>query len=828
MLSTEKQLVIFVPKGDTKEGENKSVTLYGDLQDPSKYYYLPSDHVKIAGNGKRIEYVSYIEDGSDNIGGYLTLEVELGPTEKELELVKSGLTSRFGGEIKLSPIPFKDGNVKLVMFGSEGKDADSASKIWIAGSVKPSLFGRQVAVFSMKLGKDESQIVYNLLKQKSQTQMAVMYDLSFLGVMPAHHLKITVDFSSVENWSNHLINAKLDLSGNKWSVLAEADIDLMFRELVSKGDVVIENIDYTSDGRGRILGEDDPTAMKLVKELMSPTLFDFVPLPKEESNNIKDASSELKNKIEELAGEKEKETPKNLEAENKESQSVSVDKVEDESEDSSNSYTKEEADEFNSKLSGAISIYEEDKDSKSKYTKKEAKEYNSKLPGAVKGGDVNPDTNKKYTDREADKHNAKLDKAVKEGDKKRYTEEKVKTHNASLPGAVKEGDKKEPSSDSNKETPAETSKVDSIAFNVGVNVGYSYKKRKNEENVKRTYLFNKQQAVVCDYHPSGILSISGTEFDYDNQVKVVKLGDGVFRDVTVGFRSGIDFSEYGVKEIIINSKRKREDGGGKLEDNMQIVLDKNKPSDRIRFFSANYGTEGYELEYSVDFIFEPDRIIGSENNSKVVSFTGKTLEREIVIGWECLEPLKPLEVLMGNIEGFKQVIVTLLRQNKTGMFICAETILLKPTDSSKKYLINGGDNYKYSVEYIFDKQEYDEVRCSKKKLEISSSDFESSQIIVNNPLKGIIYVSTCYEGGDFPEDIVAVRVYISQGGRITSVNLNNSIKSVNAIIDFNNDEKEKYEVSAEVIRRGDNGTLDTQILDNKFLTFDESTLIINF
>ena len=49
MLSTEHQIQI----GD--------YTLYRDLQDESKYYYLPSDKVRIADKGKKIQFTAYFD-----------------------------------------------------------------------------------------------------------------------------------------------------------------------------------------------------------------------------------------------------------------------------------------------------------------------------------------------------------------------------------------------------------------------------------------------------------------------------------------------------------------------------------------------------------------------------------------------------------------------------------------------------------------------------------------------------------------------------------------------------------------------------------------------
>src|SRR5690349_7819536 len=151
MLAIEHQLTV------------NGITVFRDSHNHSKYWYLPSDKVRIANNGKGIQFVAYIDgevvegtdpnftDDMDRTGGFLTLEVELGPNEAELEQLKSKLESE-AGEVQLGQVPMTDGAVKLVMFGSSGGDSNSAVDFTVAGSTKPSLFGRQTAVFSLRLG----------------------------------------------------------------------------------------------------------------------------------------------------------------------------------------------------------------------------------------------------------------------------------------------------------------------------------------------------------------------------------------------------------------------------------------------------------------------------------------------------------------------------------------------------------------------------------------------------------------------------------------------------------------------------------------------------
>ena len=165
----------------------KGITVFRDFQDQSQYFYLPSEKVKIANNGKGIQFVAYIDgevvegtqpnftDDLDRTGGFLTLEVELGPDEQELQQIRSELEST-AGTVRLAQVPFINGAVKLVMFGSTGGE-NQAVDFTVAGSTKPSLMEKQTAVFSLRLGGKEAQIMWALLKNGSQTQVAINYDL---------------------------------------------------------------------------------------------------------------------------------------------------------------------------------------------------------------------------------------------------------------------------------------------------------------------------------------------------------------------------------------------------------------------------------------------------------------------------------------------------------------------------------------------------------------------------------------------------------------------------------------------------------------------------
>ncbi|UJH91445.1 hypothetical protein LZ575_01270 [Antarcticibacterium sp. 1MA-6-2] len=140
------------------------ITVHRDSHNSQQFYYLPSEKAKIADNGKKIHFVAYVDgeviEGTDpdfskdieRTGGFLSLEVELGPNAREVEAILEELKGTEGDNIRLSQADFFDGSVKLVMFGSDDSNPSDPLKMTIAGSTKPSLYGVQTAVFSVRVG----------------------------------------------------------------------------------------------------------------------------------------------------------------------------------------------------------------------------------------------------------------------------------------------------------------------------------------------------------------------------------------------------------------------------------------------------------------------------------------------------------------------------------------------------------------------------------------------------------------------------------------------------------------------------------------------------
>ena len=763
MLSTEHPIQI------------KGFTLFRDLNDARRYYYLPKSEVLLSEGGKKFDFVAYHDfntaEGKKNPtgenenlkGGYLTLEVELkNPDDDTLKNFKEELIKNYqnekllqelkeknitdpkeidkyitnqkklqkpivtGEDIIITPVQFNEGEVRLIILGNEGKDDGQNAKIRVVGSHKPSLYDKENAVFSVKLGAIEAEIIHKLLKNKltgennsdtsKNSQLAVMYDLTYKGVEPAHNIEITVNFNAVDEYKNHKFkfdsefnysnkdnktdsDQKEDGNGYNIKVIADADVDVMLRELTNNGSIIIKQTNY-KDGEDSILGPNDPTGMELVKRLLSAELFTPVPIPYESYSALKkDSESTDSTSGNEKPGDEEK--PDTEESESSETKSK---------ESKAQTASTEKADLITSakngisKLASLFKKEDADKKSEDESIEKEQKE-NTKAE------------NEEEIEKEADKNkNEKPD-----------TESKEETKD----------EPKEP-------TKNEKRKVSAITWNLNAKLAYAFKKQKVEDNKERTYTFDKRFAVNQVIHPCGMVMLDG--IDYNKQVHLVKLGSEEFRQHEVMFQAnGINFDKYHVKSIEVDVSHPDTSG-------IQFSLTKENPYFTFNFYSENYGVKnavGEKLNYTVHFVFDNSHLIGFNKTDAIFTIPNKeTSEKSVSISHaDFLKIVKPLQIQIAalDLNMFNSVIFSLY--NKTASGEQSQRIYNEKIKETIDHviLLNPNENYDAQVLYSFN----DQIPVSSRSLTITTKNVEAGEFLVNDPLYGFIKISTIDEEDSF-------------------------------------------------------------------------------
>lgn len=750
-------------------------TLFRDLNDTRRYYYLPKSEVLLSEGGKKFDFVAYHDfntaEGKKNPtgenenlkGGYLTLEVELkNPDDDTLKNFKEELIKNYqnekllqelkeknitdpkeidkyitnqknlqkpivtGEDIIITPVQFNEGEVRLIILGNDGKDDGQNAKIRVVGSHKPSLYDKENAVFSVKLGAIEAEIIHKLLKNKltgennsnasKSSQLAVMYDLTYKGVEPAHNVEITVNFNAVDEYKNHKFkfdsefnfsdkDNKEDGDGYNIKVIADADVDIMLRELTNNGSIIIKQTNY-KDGEDSILGPNDPTGMELVKRLLSAELFTPVPIPYESYSALKkDSESTDSTSGNEKPDDGEK--PDSEESEPSETKSQ---------ESKAQTASTEKADLITSAKNGI-----------------------SKLASLFKKEDADKKSEDEAIDKEQ-KENTKAEKDKEIEKEAEKDEENTKDKDEKPDNESKEETKEEPK----EPTKVEKRKASAITWNLNAKLAYAFKKQKVEDNKERTYTFDKRFAVNQIIHPCGMVMLDG--IDYNKQVHLVKLGSEEFRQHEVMFQAnGINFDKYHLKSIEVDVSHPDTSG-------IQFSLTKENPYFTFNFYSENYGVKnavGEKLNYTVHFVFDNSHLIGFNKTDAIFTIPNKeTSEKSVSISHaDFLKIVKPLQIQIAalDLNMFNSVIFSLY--NKTASGEQSQRIYNEKIKETIDHviLLNPNENYDAQVLYSFN----DQIPVSSRSLTVTTKNVEAGEFLVNDPLYGFIKISTIDEEDSF-------------------------------------------------------------------------------
>ena len=718
-------------------------TLFRDLNDTRRYYYLPKSEVLLSEGGKKFDFVAYHDfntaEGKKNPtgenenlkGGYLTLEVELkNPDDDTLKNFKEELIkiseNITGEDIIITPVQFNEGDVRLIILGNDGKDDGQNAKIRVVGSHKPSLYDKENAVFSVKLGAIEAEIIHKLLKNKltgennsdasKSSQLAVMYDLTYKGVEPAHNVEITVNFNAVDEYKNHKFkfdsefnfsdkDNKEDGDGYNIKVIADADVDVMLRELTNNGSIIIKQTNY-KDGEDSILGPNDPTGMELVKRLLSAELFTPVPIPYESYSALKkDSESTDSTSGNEKPDDEEK--PDTGESESSETKSQ---------ESKAQTASTEKADLITSAKNGI-----------------------SKLASLFKKEDADKKSEDEAIDKEQ-KENTKAEKDKEIEKEAKKDEENKKDKDEKPDTESKEEAKEEPK----EPTKVEKRKASAITWNLNAKLAYAFKKQKVEDKKERTYTFDKRFAVNQIIHPCGMVMLDG--IDYNKQVHLLKLGSEEFRQHEVMFQAnGINFDKYHVKSIEVDVSHPDTSG-------IQFSLTKENPYFTFNFYSENYGVKsavGEKLNYTVHFVFDNSHFIGFNKTDAIFTIPNKeTSEKSVSISHaDFLKIVKPLQIQIAalDLNMFNSVIFSLYNKTATGEQ--SQRIYNEKIEEAIDHviLLNPNENYDAQVLYSFK----DQIPVSSRSLTITTKNVEAGEFLVNDPLYGFIKISTIDEEDSF-------------------------------------------------------------------------------
>jgi hypothetical protein len=229
--------------------EIEGLTVYRDYNASNRFYYMPkSPRLTMEGSAPMFQLLLFRRDITDNPafkagdrpgGGFLTMTVDLGVPRATLDAAKGALGSRAGGaEVDLIAVPFDRGTVRVTALGVQNAENAQGTVFVekVLGGGTPSLYEDNRTVFSVELTHEGAQLMRASLEDEGASQVAVVYDLQFRGLMPAYEGRIVISFRQ----SYSYLRTRFTLN----TLVFKADIDAEMEKLRKEGHIRIEEADY--------------------------------------------------------------------------------------------------------------------------------------------------------------------------------------------------------------------------------------------------------------------------------------------------------------------------------------------------------------------------------------------------------------------------------------------------------------------------------------------------------------------------------------------------------------------------------------------------------
>jgi len=253
----------------------RGITVFRDYNDKSLFYYLPgSPRLTTEAGQPMFQLLMYRDVGTAATGiqggGFLIMTTDLGVSQGVLDEVKQELGAKFGVSAGLTPVPVKSGTVRITILDSapvadSGPKRDIRFTENIVANSSPSLYADERAAFTAELSRQGAVLLRSALRGEGATPVVVVYDLQYVGLLPAYNLKITIQFQQSYDYLRTRMQAN--------TLWFKTDIDQEMESLRKSGAIKIEEIVAEPQATA-----EDPAARlarvnALAKELAQWTFF---------------------------------------------------------------------------------------------------------------------------------------------------------------------------------------------------------------------------------------------------------------------------------------------------------------------------------------------------------------------------------------------------------------------------------------------------------------------------------------------------------------------------------------------------------------------------
>jgi len=517
----------------------------------------------------------------------------------------------------------------------------------------------------------------------------VLYDLEYLAVQPSYNLEIEIDFKETFSYLRHRIGVNL--------LVAAVDLDLMTQEMINDGKITVREVDFSGKGNANMPVAGEGGVLKIVRDLMAPTLFTTVPIPTPEFRALPDSASRAletgggtkaflstgteSSKQPTVVGTDLKVTHTPTAAGQTPGAAVDLSAVVEPATGVTLDQVKVS---WRVQGSGAFQDVVLQRGAQTGQQPGQVVQPGQQpgqvvQPGQQPGQVVQPGQQPGQVVQPGQQSGQVVQPGQQPGQVVQPGQVApppadgtvpANAHTGRIPGQPSgttveyfiraTGTKAGAAITQNLPEKGETGP---LTFSVGAStsqggtklkvpetdgplIGYSLRSMDVTQQIKRKFILNRAEAVKRHHYPNGALSANGIgpEFNPAKQITRVALGQGPFKIIVIKVQAGFDFDKSHVIVATVHIHYGKGTGGPLHA--LTIPLTKEQPRGQTQFFADDRGTQDYS--YWVEFTYDPDRVVGTTPGTALKSqvFTGVT-SRSITVDLDLHSPLIPVKVEAG-------------------------------------------------------------------------------------------------------------------------------------------------------------------------------------
>ena len=247
------------------------VTVYTDADNPEAHFYLAAPpHISRDAGGPMFDLFAFRKSGTAEesyAGGFLTMTVDtsLGTL---YDRVLGALKSQKGENVSLAAVPYSKGTVRMIALDADSTATDHPKFVQsVLGAGVPTLDDKNQAIFSISLSEDGTSFFLGVLQGDANARpVGVVYELEYVGLLPAYSVEITIDMKS----SYSYLGTRTSLN----SLFLKADIETAVEELKKRNSITVKETVRTLElSTPDAMAERLKTINNLVTTLCTGALF---------------------------------------------------------------------------------------------------------------------------------------------------------------------------------------------------------------------------------------------------------------------------------------------------------------------------------------------------------------------------------------------------------------------------------------------------------------------------------------------------------------------------------------------------------------------------